>query len=186
MVHTCYTYLFLYLLPYKTPTSPDLRNLVTIITLELKCPLNIHDSWLVIFCGPWTAQETPPFHPVRPSQMFWERWGADPSASWVMHVSDTACYEIHVRLKVHHRVKSFWKYWSPLLLTYNKVLLFNVYLVIPATNSTCMITARDLSQGCRHTTVVYNQFNASKAFVILQLQVKSLRHTPFYLLRKET
>ena len=93
---------------------------------------------------------------------------------------------IHVRLKVHHRVKSFLKYWSSLLLTFHKVLLFNVYLVIPATDSTCMITARDLSQGCRHTTVVYNQFNASKAFVILQLQVKSLQHTPFYLLRKET
>ena len=60
--------------------------------------------------------------------------------------SDTAClYEIHVRLKVHHRVKSFLKYWSPLLLTYNKVLLFDVYHVIPATDSTCMITARDLS-----------------------------------------
>ena len=101
--------------------------------------------------------------------------------------SDTACpYEIHVRLKVHHRVKSFLKYWSPLLLTYNKVLLFDVYHVIPATDSTCMITARDLSRSCRHTTVVYKQFNASKAFVRLQLQVKSLRYIPFYLLRKET
>ena len=61
LASTVHSYLqFLYLLPYKTPTSPDSRNLVTIITLELKCPLNIRYSWLVICCGPWTVQETPP------------------------------------------------------------------------------------------------------------------------------